>query len=70
MYVLRTDISLSRLTYNATLAELTSLEEMMRILMDEGHIHQDLISKLWTVFSQSAPSYHRLHKLTDCLDRF
>lgn len=40
-----------RLTYEATLAELTSLEEMMRILMDEGHVHQDIISRLWAVYS-------------------
>ncbi|KAF8623362.1 hypothetical protein AX17_007440 [Amanita inopinata Kibby_2008] len=39
------------LTYDATLAELTSLEEMMRIMMDEGHVHQDVIAKLWQVYS-------------------
>ncbi|PFH48881.1 hypothetical protein AMATHDRAFT_64397 [Amanita thiersii Skay4041] len=39
------------LTYDATLAELTSLEEMMRIMMDEGHVHPDVISKLWQVYS-------------------
>ncbi|KAF9457593.1 non-SMC mitotic condensation complex subunit 1-domain-containing protein [Collybia nuda] len=38
------------LTYEATLAELTSLEEMMRILMDEGHVHQDIITRLWAVY--------------------
>ncbi|KAG5641739.1 hypothetical protein DXG03_004311 [Asterophora parasitica] len=38
-------------TYDATLAELTSLEEMMRIMMDEGHVHHDIISKLWQVYS-------------------
>ncbi|THU93618.1 hypothetical protein K435DRAFT_187993 [Dendrothele bispora CBS 962.96] len=39
------------LTYDATLAELTSLEEMMRIMMEEDHIHRDVINKLWQVFS-------------------
>ncbi|KAK7028208.1 condensin complex non-SMC subunit Cnd1 [Paramarasmius palmivorus] len=38
-------------TYDATLAELTSLEEMLRTLMDEGQIHPDIINKLWQVFS-------------------
>jgi condensin complex subunit 1 len=42
-----------RLTYDATLAELTSLEEMMRIMMDEGYVHQDIISKLWQIYSKS-----------------
>ncbi|KAM6490435.1 hypothetical protein JOM56_014108 [Amanita muscaria] len=40
------------LTYDATLAELTSLEEMMQILMDEGCIHHDVISKLWQVYTR------------------
>ncbi|KAF5379043.1 hypothetical protein D9615_006036 [Tricholomella constricta] len=40
-------------TYDATLAELTSLEEMMRIMMDEGQVHPDIISKLWQVYSTS-----------------
>ncbi|KAJ3506594.1 hypothetical protein NLJ89_g6784 [Agrocybe chaxingu] len=39
-------------TYEATLAELTSLEEMMRIMMEEGHIHHDVIAKLWQVYSK------------------
>ncbi|EIN08162.1 hypothetical protein PUNSTDRAFT_102926 [Punctularia strigosozonata HHB-11173 SS5] len=43
------------LTYDATLAELTSLEEMIRIMMDEGQIHQDVISKLWQVYSSDKP---------------
>lgn len=41
------------MTYDATLAELTSLEEMMRLLMEEGHIHEDVINKLWQVYSKS-----------------
>jgi condensin complex subunit 1 len=39
-----------RLTYDARLAELTSLEEMMRSMMDDGQIHQDVIAKLWQVY--------------------
>ncbi|KAG2072264.1 hypothetical protein BDR04DRAFT_1134704, partial [Suillus decipiens] len=39
------------LTYEATLAELTSLEEMMRIMMEDGQIHYDVINKLWQVYS-------------------
>jgi hypothetical protein len=42
---------LFRLTYDATLAELTSLEEMMRSMMDDGQIHHDVIAKLWQVYS-------------------
>ena len=41
-----------RLTYYATLAELTSLEEMLRILMDTNQVHEDVINKLWQVYSQ------------------
>ena len=43
----------NRLTYDATLAELTSLEEMMRSMMDDGQIHSDVIAKLWQVYSAS-----------------
>ncbi|PPQ70796.1 hypothetical protein CVT24_001077 [Panaeolus cyanescens] len=39
-------------TYERTLAELTSLEEMMRIMMEEGHIHHDVITKLWAVYGK------------------
>ncbi|KAI0667334.1 non-SMC mitotic condensation complex subunit 1-domain-containing protein [Trametes maxima] len=44
-----------KMTYEATLAELTSLEEMMRQLMDEGHIHEDIVAKLWQVYSSERP---------------
>lgn len=41
-------------TYNATLAELTSLEELMRTMMLEGGadggVHEDVINKLWQVY--------------------
>jgi hypothetical protein len=48
-----------RLTYDATLAELTSLEEMMRSMMDDGQIHPDVIAKLWQVYSSCThPSNH------------
>ncbi|KAJ7219999.1 non-SMC mitotic condensation complex subunit 1-domain-containing protein [Mycena pura] len=49
------------LTYNATLAELTSLEEMMRIMMDDDQIHPDVIAKLWSVYSinKSLPKEQR-----------
>ncbi|KAK7032919.1 condensin complex subunit 1 [Favolaschia claudopus] len=49
------------LTYNATLAELTSLEEMMRIMMDDDQIHGDVIAKLWSVYSinKSLPKAQR-----------
>lgn len=39
------------MTYEATLAELTSLEEMMRQLMEESHINEDVVAKLWQVYS-------------------
>ncbi len=41
----------NRLTYEATLAELTSLEEMMRIMMEDGQIHPDVVAKHWQVYS-------------------
>lgn len=40
-----------RLTYEASLAELTSLEEMLRSMMDDGQIHEDVVAKLWQVYS-------------------
>jgi condensin complex subunit 1 len=45
-----------RLTYNATLAELTSLEEMIRYMMDDNHIHSDVVNKLWQVYSKYGPT--------------
>ena len=42
----------SRLTYDATLAELTSLEEMMRFMMDDDQIHSDVVNKLWQAYSE------------------
>ncbi|KIM60515.1 hypothetical protein SCLCIDRAFT_1216792 [Scleroderma citrinum Foug A] len=43
------------LTYDASLAELTSLEEMMKIMMEEDQVHHDIINKLWQVYSSTKP---------------
>ncbi len=43
----------NRRTYGATLAELTSLEELMRTMMADGGVHPDVINKLWQVYSTS-----------------
>lgn len=40
------------MTYGATLAELTSLEELLRTMMVDGQIHDDVINKLWHVYSE------------------
>ncbi|KAL4072147.1 non-SMC mitotic condensation complex subunit 1-domain-containing protein [Scleroderma yunnanense] len=49
------------LTYDASLAELTSLEEMMKTMMEEGQVHHDIINKLWQVYSsvKPLPAYQR-----------
>jgi hypothetical protein len=52
---------LFRLTYDATLAELTSLEETDAVYwMDDGQIHQDVIAKftvrLHTAISHPVPN--------------
>ncbi|KAK7679222.1 hypothetical protein QCA50_017800 [Cerrena zonata] len=39
----------------ATLAELTSLEEMMRIMMEDGQVHLGVIGKMWQVYSSERP---------------
>ena len=57
----------SRRTYDATLAELTSLEEMMRIMMEENHIHYDVIAKLWQVYSMFFYSSRSPHHVSDYL---
>ena len=46
-----------RLTYDATLAELTSVEELMRTMMEDNQIHADVIAKLWQVYSRRIPSF-------------
>ncbi|KIO11298.1 hypothetical protein M404DRAFT_127590 [Pisolithus tinctorius Marx 270] len=51
------------LTYDATLAELTSLEEMMKTMMEEDQVHHDIINKLWQSpnlgSTKSLPAYQR-----------
>lgn len=39
------------LTYNASLAELISLEEMLKALMEDGTFHADIVNRLWNVYS-------------------
>ncbi|WVO23669.1 uncharacterized protein IAS62_005024 [Cryptococcus decagattii] len=48
-------------TYGATLAELTSLEELMRTMMGEHMVHADVVNKLWQVYSteQEIPKLQR-----------
>ncbi|WVR03312.1 hypothetical protein IAU60_000303 [Kwoniella sp. DSM 27419] len=48
-------------TYGATLAELTSLEELMRTMMVDGGVHNDVVNKLWQVYStdQEIPQLQR-----------
>ncbi|KAF5389534.1 hypothetical protein D9757_004200 [Collybiopsis confluens] len=50
--VLFTLIQNSRRTFDSTLAELTSLEEMMRSMMQDPHyrVHDEVINKLWQIF--------------------
>ncbi|KAI9306089.1 non-SMC mitotic condensation complex subunit 1-domain-containing protein [Cunninghamella echinulata] len=45
--------NLTELTFNATLAELTSLEQVLCTLMIEGDITDDVIEKLWDVYGFS-----------------
>ena len=42
------------MTYDATLAELTSLEEMMRQYMEDNFISDEVVAKLWQVYSRFA----------------
>ncbi|KAH8919555.1 hypothetical protein BT69DRAFT_1284724 [Atractiella rhizophila] len=43
------------LTFNATLADLTSLEQLLSTMMSEGNIHPDVVTKLWQVYSTTRP---------------
>jgi condensin complex subunit 1 len=52
-------------TYGATLAEVTSLEELMRTMMGEGAVHPDVVNKLWQVYSELS----RLTQSTDIRHR-
>jgi hypothetical protein len=47
----------SRRTYDATLAELTSLEELMKTMMAEGQVHPDVIAKLWQAYGKPFIGY-------------
>ncbi|CAE6532324.1 unnamed protein product [Rhizoctonia solani] len=38
------------LTYDSTVAELTSLEELMRTMAEDNQIHPDIITTLWQVY--------------------
>jgi condensin complex subunit 1 len=42
-------------TFGATLAELTSLEELISTMCGEGMIHEDVVDKLWSVYSSPKP---------------
>ncbi|KAG9093663.1 Condensin complex subunit [Ceratobasidium sp. 370] len=42
------------LTYNTTVGELTSLEELMRTMTDDNQIHPDVVNKLWQVYGKCA----------------
>ncbi|RIB04340.1 hypothetical protein C2G38_2222608 [Gigaspora rosea] len=72
---IETDISLSSreavnavtknlisLTYNATLAELTSLEQLMSTMMAEELISNDVIAKLWSVYSVSTKQIPKMQR--------
>ena len=58
-----------RRTYNATLAELTSLEELMRTMMADNGVHPEVVTKLWQVYSESShvaadrlPNFKRIER--------
>lgn len=53
--------SMHRLTCDATLADLTSLEEMMRTMMEDDRISQDVINKLWQIFSELFSFFFAVH---------
>lgn len=42
---------LPRLTRDATLAELISLEQLLGVMMAKGNVPDEVISKLWSVYS-------------------
>jgi hypothetical protein len=61
------NLSLPRLTVGATLAELTSLEQLLSVMEAEEPFHEDIVNKLWQVYSQtdSFCSTIRVRKLMD-----
>jgi len=46
-------LEFDRLTRDATLAELTSLEALLAVMMSRGVVEDDVINKLWQVYSTS-----------------
>ena len=38
------------LTFEATLADLTSLDELLSVIVTEGAIHEDVVQRLWAVY--------------------
>lgn len=44
-------LEFDRLTRDATLAELTSLEALLAVMMSRGVVEDDVINKLWQVYS-------------------
>jgi condensin complex subunit 1 len=46
-----------RLTRDATLAELTSLEQLLAVMMARDVVEDDVITKLWQVYSTSSLSF-------------
>ena len=45
----RTYCHVGRLTYSMSLAELTSLEEVLRQMMEEGRVDSEVVETLWLV---------------------
>ncbi|CAA22886.1 condensin complex non-SMC subunit Cnd1 [Schizosaccharomyces pombe] len=58
-YIARNLISL---TYDASLAELTSLEQMLCILMKDGYFSHLVITKLWQVYSYQKKDISRTQR--------
>ncbi|CAG8517034.1 9868_t:CDS:10 [Cetraspora pellucida] len=54
--------NLISLTYNATLAELTSLEQLMSTMMAEELISDNVIAKLWSVYSVSTKQIPKVQR--------
>ena len=52
IWLLMLMLHVTSLTRNATLAELTSLEELMRTLYDDSRVDGEVISTLWQVYSK------------------
>ncbi|KAG0193993.1 Condensin complex subunit [Apophysomyces sp. BC1034] len=54
--------NLIQLTFNTTLAELTSLEQLLSTLMAEDRISGDVIDKLWDVYGYSRASISKAQR--------